>query len=98
MLKKILSIFNKPVIDPIPELLEEINALISGTQFAEAETMCRKKLTEHPYQPDLLCALGMCLGAQGKLDTAVLCFNQVLKQNPKHADSLKGLGNIAHLK
>lgn len=76
---------------PIQDLVERGKQCFENKEYAKAEHIFRKVLTQQPNYADVLNLLGVIHHIEGKFDSAIDLFEKSLKINPHYTEAVLNL-------
>lgn len=79
-----------------PYKLEEIQTLIAGSQFDEADRLIRATLIEEPNDVDLICLRGTVAVMRDELPQAEVLFRESIQIRPKEDRFIMNLAEILY--
>jgi tetratricopeptide (TPR) repeat protein len=86
--------FQQPRQANVSPLLRRARRLLENGDLAKAERLYGEHLQHHPNSFDALHGLGHIHHRRGRLDTALVCFQEALKCDLSRADGFAGLGLV----
>lgn len=76
----------------LPKLLQDTARLFNSGQLSQARELCRKMLTKHPRQPQVLAMMGSIHGRMGEFGDAEKCYRMLASLEPSVYTHLFYLG------